>query len=372
MATAASTAELAVLLIDASKGLLTQTRRHSHIVSLFGIREVVAVVNKMDAVGWSESEFERISEAYLAFAAGLGFANVLCVPACALSGDNITRASEAMPWYGGPTLIEHLESVDVAASGSEEPFRMPVQWVNRPNSQFRGYCGSVVSGRVHPGDRLAVAPSGKTAAVARIVTTDGDLDEAGAGQAVTLTLTEEIDVSRGDVLAAHDARPAIADQFSAHLLWMSEQPMLPGRSYLLLIGTALVPAQVTELKHRLNVNTFEHVAAKHLDLNEIALCNVSLDRPVAFDPYAENRDMGAFILIDRISNATVACGCTAPFREHSLAGTQGRQGGARGIKAAETLRAVAYRPLRGRKIHHRRPGGAVAVQSRPPYHRAGR
>jgi bifunctional enzyme CysN/CysC len=308
MATGASTAELAVLLIDASKGLLVQTRRHSHIVSLFGIREVVAVVNKMDAVGWRQSEFERIRDAYLAFAAGLGFASVLCIPACALTGDNVTRASEAMPWYRGPTLIEYLETVHVTSSAGERPFRMPVQWINRPNSQFRGYCGSIVSGRVRAGDRLVITPSGRTAEVARIVTADGDLEQAEVGEAVTLTLTEEIDVSRGDVFAAHDARPSIAEQFSAHVLWMGERPMLPGRSYLLRTGTALVPAQITELKHRLNVNTFEHVAAKHLDLNEIALCNLSLDRPIAFDPYAENRDMGSFILIDRISNGTVACG----------------------------------------------------------------
>ena len=216
----------------------------------------------------------------------------------------------AMPCPGtaGPTLIEHLETVEIASSASDKPFRMPIQWVNRPSSEFRGYCGNVVSGRVRPRDRLALVPAGKTVEVARIVTSGGDLDEAVAGQAVTLTLTEEVDVSRGDVLVAHDARPVIAQQFSAHIIWMNEQPMLPGRSYLLQTGTALVPAQVTELKHKMNVNTFEHVAAKHLDLNEIAVCNVALDRAIAFDPYVENRDMGAFILIDRITNATVGCG----------------------------------------------------------------
>jgi bifunctional enzyme CysN/CysC len=308
MATGASTAELAVLLVDARKGLLPQTRRHSHIVALLGIRDLVLAVNKMDAVGWSESEFERIRTNYLAFAAGLGFANVTCIPASALYGDNVTRRSDAMPWYRGPILLEYLESVEISSSALGKPFRMSVQWVNRSSSQFRGYCGTIVSGRVRPGDRLALLPAGKMVEVARIVTAAGDLGEATAGQAVTLTLTEEVDVSRGDVFAAHDARPAVAEQFSAHVIWMSEQPMLPGRSYLFQIGTALAPAQITELKHKVNVNTFEHVAAKHLDLNEIAVCNLALDRPIAFDPYAENRDMGAFILIDRLSNATVACG----------------------------------------------------------------
>jgi len=308
MVTGASTAELAVLLIDARKGLLPQTRRHSHIVALLGIRDVAVVVNKMDAVGWNRAEFERISSEYRALASGLGFTQVLCIPASALHGDNVTRRSDAMRWYDGPTLLEHLETVEVAAAVAGQPFRMPVQWVNRPDSDFRGYCGTVVSGTIRPGDALAVLPGGASVSVARIVTHDGELAEAAAGQAVTLTLAEEVDISRGDVLGAPDARPAVADQFSAHVIWMSKQPMLPGRSYLLQIGTALVPAQVTELKHKVSIDTLERIAAKHLDLNEIGLCNVMVDRAIAFDPYAENRDMGAFILIDRISNATVACG----------------------------------------------------------------
>ena len=311
MATGASTADLAVLLIDARKGVLTQTRRHSHIVALFGIRDVVVAVNKMDTLDWGEAAFERIKAEYEAFAASIGLANVMCIPVSALHGDNVTRGSDAIPWYRGATLIEHLETVDITSSASEKPFRMPVQWVNRPNSQLRGYCGTIVSGSVHPGDRMAVLPAGRTAEVARIVTFDGDLQEAAAGQAVTLTFSEEVDISRGDVIAADDARCAIADQFSAHVVWMSEQPMLPERSYLLQTGTALVPAQITELKYKINVNTREHLAAKHLDLNEIALCNVALDRAIAFDPYAENRDLGGFILIDRMTNATVACGMIA-------------------------------------------------------------
>jgi bifunctional enzyme CysN/CysC len=311
MATGASTADLAVLLIDARKGVLTQTRRHSHIVALFGIRDVVVAVNKMDTLDWGEPAFERIKAEYEAFAASIGLANVMCIPVSALHGDNVTRGSDAIPWYRGATLIEHLETVDITSSASEKPFRMPVQWVNRPNSQLRGYCGTIVSGSVHPGDRMAVLPAGRTAEVARIVSFDGDLQEAAAGQAVTLTFSEEIDITRGDVIAADDARCAIADQFSAHVVWMSEQPMLPERSYLLQTGTALVPAQITELKYKINVNTREHLAAKHLDLNEIALCNVALDRAIAFDPYAENRDLGGFILIDRMTNATVACGMIA-------------------------------------------------------------
>jgi bifunctional enzyme CysN/CysC len=311
MATGASSADLAVLLIDARKGVLTQTRRHSHIAALLGIRDVVVAVNKMDTIDWSKDAFEIIKAEYEAFAASIGLANVMCIPVCALHGDNVTRGSDAMPWYAGPTLIEHLETVEITSGAAEKPFRMPVQWVNRPNAQFRGYCGTIMSGSVRPGDRLAVLPAGRSAEVARIVTFDGDLQKATAGQAVTLTFTQEVDISRGDVIAADDARRTVADQFSAHLVWMSEQPMLPERSYLLQIGTALVPAQVTELKYKVNENTLEHLAAKHLDLNEIAFCNLALDRPIAFDPYAENRDLGGFILIDRMTNATAACGMIA-------------------------------------------------------------
>jgi bifunctional enzyme CysN/CysC len=315
MVTEALTADLAVVLIDARKGILTQTRRHSYIVALMGIRDIVVAVNKMDAVAWSRAEFERIRGEYCAFAAGIGIANVVCIPVSALLGDNVTRRSSAMPWYAGPTLLEQLESVAISPGTANKPFRMPVQWVNRSSPQSRGYCGTIIAGRVRPGDRLAVLPAGGTVEVARIVTFDGELDEGVAGQAVTLTLTEEVDISRGDVIAAHDARPAVADQFAAHVVWTSEQPMLPGRSYLLQAGTVLVPAQVTELKHKINVDTFEHLAAKHLELNEIAVCNLALDRAIVFDPCAENRDMGGFTLIDRMTNATVAYGMIAfPLR----------------------------------------------------------
>jgi len=308
MATGASTAELAVLLVDARKGLLTQTRRHSHIVALFGIRDIVVIVNKMDAVAWDQRQFEQIQREYLEFATNLGDAKIVCIPVSALLGDNITQPSAAMPWYRGPTLLDYLETVEIASDAAERPFRMPVQWVNRANAHFRGYSGTILSGTVRPADRLTVLPVGRTVEVARVVTFERDLDKAQAGVPVTLTFNEEVDISRGDVIAANDARPTIADQFSAHVVWMSEQPMLPGRSYLLQIAATLVPAQVTELKHRINVDSFEQIAAKHLDLNAIAICNFALDRPIAFDPYVENRDMGAFILIDRITNATVACG----------------------------------------------------------------
>jgi bifunctional enzyme CysN/CysC len=308
MATAASNADLALLLVDAGKGLSAQTRRHGLIAALFGIREVVIAVNKMDIVDWSEAVFERIKAEYLAFAANLGSARILCIPVCALEGDNVTRASGAMPWYRGPTLIEHLESVQISSGAAEKPFRMPVQWVNRPSAAFRGYAGTIVAGTVRPGDRLAVLPAWMNVEVARVVGFEQELAQAQAGQSVTLTLAQEVEIGRGDVLAGHDARPAVADQFCAHVLWMNEQPMLPERSYLMQIGTAAVPAQATELKHKVNVGTFEHVAAKHLDLNEVAVCNFALDRPVAFEPYAESRDLGGFILIDRMTNATVGCG----------------------------------------------------------------
>lgn len=311
MATAASTAELAVLLVDARKGLLTQTLRHSYIVSLMGIRHVVLAVNKMDAVAWDAGIFEEISGAFCKFAAEIGVGDVTCIPISALRGDNVTSPSASMPWYAGPTLLAHLEGVGVSSDRMTKPFRMPVQWVNRPNQNFRGYSGTIASGVVRPGDRVAVLPSGRTTQVARIVTMDGDFESASAGQAVTITIADELDIGRGDVLAAETERPLLAEQFAAHLIWMGDQPMLPGRSYFLALGTSLVPGQVTELKYKVKVNTLEHIAAKHLELNEIGFCNIALDRPIAFDAYADNREMGGFILIDRVSNATVAGGMIA-------------------------------------------------------------
>ncbi len=311
MATGASNSEAAVILIDARKGVLTQTRRHSYICALLGIRHVVLAVNKIDLVDFSAERFHHIVGDYFGFAQTLGFASVTPIPLSARYGDNVTARSARMGWYDGSTLLEYLESLDAGSDLAERPFRFPVQWVNRPNLDFRGYSGTVASGSVAVGDRMAVAASGRESVVSRIVTADGDLREARAGSAVTLVLADEIDIARGDVLAPAAARPEVVDQFAAHVLWMAEDPMLPGRSYLMRIGTKYVPARVTTLKHKIDVNTLEHIAAKTLALNEIGLCNVATATPVAFDAYAENRETGAFILIDRFNNATAGAGMIA-------------------------------------------------------------
>jgi bifunctional enzyme CysN/CysC len=308
MATGASTADVAVVLVDARKGLLTQTRRHSYIVSLLGIRHVLLAVNKMDLVGYDQAVFDGIEAAYRALAAQLGIANVTAVPLSALKGDNLLQRSDATPWYEGPSVLEYLESVEVESNSADIGFRMPVQWVNRPNQDFRGFAGSVVAGAVKPGDEIVALPSGRRSRVSRIVTADGDLGEAAAGQAITLTLADELDISRGDVIASAHTPPQVADQFAAHLLWFGEQPLLPGRPYWLKLGTRTVSASVTEIKHKVDVNTQDQLAAKHLELNEVGYCNLYLDQPVAFERYADNRELGAFILIDRQSNATVAAG----------------------------------------------------------------
>ena len=308
MATGASTADLAIVLVDARKGLLTQTRRHSYILSLLGIRYVVLAVNKMDVVGYDRKIFEDIVAGYSELAGQLGIPNVTAIPLSALRGDNMLARSDATPWYQGPALLEHLETVDVTRGAGNRGFRLPVQWVCRPNQNFRGFAGTLVAGAVTVGDEIAVLPSGQRSKVKAIVTADGDLQRALEGQAVTLTLTDEIDASRGDVIAAASSPPEVADQFAAHLLWLGEQPLLPGRPYWLKIGSRTVGAQVTEIKHKVDVNTQDRLAAKHLDLNEVAYCNLYLDQPVAFETYADNRDLGAFILVDRQSNATVAAG----------------------------------------------------------------
>jgi bifunctional enzyme CysN/CysC len=308
MVTGASTAELAVILIDARKGVLTQTRRHSYIVSLLGIREVVLAVNKMDAVGYDQQVFDRIVADYREFAAQLGFRQIVPIPLSALEGDNTTDLSAKTPWYTGPALMPHLETVDVEEDLRKAPFRLPVQWVNRPNQDFRGFAGQIASGSVRPGDTLRVLPSGRQSTVTRVVTFDGDLDEAVAGQSITVTLADEIDVSRGDVLAPAEALPQVADQFQVTLIWMHEEPMLPGRPYLMKIGSATVTGTITELRHKINVNTLIHEPGKQLDLNEIAVCNLSTDRAIAFDPYADNRDTGGFVFIDKLNNDTVGAG----------------------------------------------------------------
>jgi bifunctional enzyme CysN/CysC len=308
MVTGASTAEVAVILIDARKGVLTQTRRHSFLVSLLGIRKVVVAVNKLDLVDYSREVFDQIEADFREFAAQVGLTDVVCIPMSALRGDNITEPSPHTPWYHGPTLLGYLETVPVGQRTQDGPFRMPVQWVNRPGHDFRGFAGVIVGGRVRVGDRVRVVPSGQQSTVTRIVTMDEDLDEAVAEQSVTITLADEIDISRGDVLCAADSPASASDQFEAHIVWMAEHEMLPGRSYLLKLGTRTVSASVSRPKYRIDVNTLEHTAATTLALNEIGVCNLNLDRPIAFDPYAENRDMGGFVLIDRLTNATVGAG----------------------------------------------------------------
>ena len=308
MATGASNCDVAIILIDARKGVLTQTKRHSYICSLLGVKHVVLAVNKIDLMGYDEDVFDRIVADYRSFAQTLGFLSLTPIPMSARFGDNVTIRSERMPWYPGPTLIEHLEEIDVASDRAAQPFRFPVQWVNRPNLDFRGFSGTIVGGAVRPGDKVVVSASGKTSTVERIVTYDGDLPYAEAGDAVTLTLADEVDIARGDLLAQPDARPEVADQFAANLLWMAEEPMLPGRQYLMRIGTQYVPTRVTALKHKIDVDTLEHLAGRTLALNEIGVCNFASTTPVAFDPYEESRDTGAFILIDRYTNATVGAG----------------------------------------------------------------
>ncbi|MGD0141787.1 MAG: sulfate adenylyltransferase subunit CysN [Rhizomicrobium sp.] len=308
MATGASNSELAVILIDARKGVLTQTRRHAFIASLLGIQHVVLAVNKIDLVEFSKDVFDAIVADFASFAKKLHFQSLVPIPISARFGDNVIGKSENTTWYTGPSLLEHLETVDVETALGGKPFRLPVQWVNRPNLDFRGFSGTVVSGRIKPGDEVVVAKSGRRSAIRRIVTMDGDLDEALPGEAVTLTLADEIDISRGDLLSAPAARPEVSDQFSAHLLWMAEDEMLPGRQYLLKIGARTVPVSITELKHKVDVNTLDHMAGKTLALNEVGYGNISAAQPVAFDAYTDNRDTGGFILIDRFTNATVAAG----------------------------------------------------------------
>ncbi|MBN8264174.1 MAG: sulfate adenylyltransferase subunit CysN [Xanthomonadales bacterium] len=308
MATGASTADVAVVLVDARKGVLAQTRRHSYIVSLLGIRHVLLAVNKMDLVGYDQAVFDVIVASYGDLAAQLGIAHVQAVPLSALQGDNMTSASAATPWYTGPSLLGWLETVEVAPPPRQAGFRLPVQWVNRPHQDFRGFAGTVAAGVVAAGDEVVVLPSGRRSTVARIVTADGDLAEAGEGRAITLALSDEVDASRGDVIAAAGDPPEVADQFAAHLLWMGDERLLPGRPYLLQVGARTVGASVTEIKHKVDVNTQEPLAAKHLELNEVAYCNLHLDQPIAFEPYVRNRALGGFILVDRQSNATVAAG----------------------------------------------------------------
>jgi len=308
MVTGASTADVAVILVDARYGVLTQTRRHSYLVALLGIKHVAVAINKLDLVDYSQEVFDRIEADYRAFAAEIGLDDITCIPMSALKGENITAPSAHTPWYSGPTLMGYLESVKVDDDRQAGPFRMPVQWVNRPDLDFRGFAGEIVGGTIRVGDAVRVVPAGTTSTVTRIVTLDGDLTEAVAGQSVTLTLADEIDCSRGDVLCAADQPAPSADQFRCHLVWMSEEPMQPGRAYLLKLGARTVGASISGPEFRIDVNTLEQQQASTLQLNEIGACDVRLDRPIAFDPYVDNRDMGGFVVIDRLTNNTVGAG----------------------------------------------------------------
>ena len=308
MATGASTADLAIILVDARKGVLTQTRRHAYICSLLKIRNIVLAVNKIDLVEYSQDVFDAIDGEFRDFADKLGYASLVSIPMSARYGDNVIERSQALSWYTGPTLLSHLETVDVVSDRESKPFRMPVQWVNRPDLDFRGFAGTVSSGRVAPGDTVVVSNSGRTSTVTRIVTYDGDLKDARAGDAVTLTLADEVDISRGDLLAAADQRPEVTDQFAAHILWMAEEEMLPGRQYLMKMGARSVPVTVTELKHKVDVNNLERFAAKTLQLNEVGFANISAAVPIAFDAYKDNRETGGFIIVDRFTNGTVGAG----------------------------------------------------------------
>ncbi|WP_347331313.1 sulfate adenylyltransferase subunit CysN [Marinimicrobium locisalis] len=309
MVTGASTADAAILMVDARKGILTQTKRHSYLAALIGIRHVVVAINKMDLMDYSEKTFNRIVEDYREFARQIGLDNVTFIPLSALKGDNIITPSERMPWYRGTTLMGYLETVEVddeLMQGS--PFRMPVQWVNRPNLDFRGFSGQIASGVLRPGDKVRALPSGRESHVDRIYTYDGDLDEAVAGQSVTLTLTDEIDISRGDLISQASKPASVANQFEVTIVWMNDEPMLPGRTYLMKNGTKTVSATLTDIKYQVNVNTLEHTAAKKLELNAIGVCTINLDQNIAFDPYQENHDTGSFILIDRLTNNTMGAG----------------------------------------------------------------
>jgi bifunctional enzyme CysN/CysC len=309
MVTGASTANLAVILVDARKGVLTQTRRHSYLTHLLGIKSIVLAVNKMDLVNYAQATFDAIIADYRTFADSIGIQEFIAIPISSLAGDNITSASGNTAWYAGPSLISYLETVAIDATGAQRrPFRMPVQWVNRPNLDFRGFAGLISQGWVRPGDSVRVLPSGRTSTVSRIVTQDADLQEAVAGQAVTLTLADQLDCSRGDVLAAAEDPPEMADQFEATLVWMADEELLPGRPYWLKLATQLATATIHSPKYQINVNTMEHLAAKTLGLNAIGVANLSTDKPLVFEPYERSRELGGFILIDKISNATVAAG----------------------------------------------------------------
>ena len=357
--------------VDARKGVLPQTKRHAFICCLLGIRQIVLAVNKMDLVGFEQRRFDDIAGRFSAFAANLGEVSVAAIPLSARFGDNVTEISARMPWYGGLTLIEHLDSVDISGGCVGRPFRFPVQWVNRPNGDFRGFSGTVVSGSIAPGDNVLLAGSGRSARLKEIVTFEGTADRAQEGDAVTLTFETDIDIARGDLLADPREPPECVDQFAAHVIWMSDQPLVPGRSYLLKIGTRTVPATITALKHRIDVETLAHLADRTLGLNGIGFCNLSTAAPVAFDPYATSRHTGAFILIDRFTNETAGAGMIAfglrRAEQYPLAGADCRPGATRRAEGSVAGGAVADRIVRRRKIDDRRHRREKAARRRPPH-----
>ena len=309
MVTGASTADLAIIIIDARKGVLTQTRRHSYLCHLIGIKNIVLAVNKMDLVNYEQETFDQIVEEYKHFATEIGIDKFTALPISGFKGDNITAVSKNTPWYQGSPLMHHLEIVSLEqVDDDQDAFRMPVQWVNRPNLDFRGFCGKIASGQVRPGDEVRILPSGKTSHIDRIVTQDGDLDIAQKDQSVTLTLRDEVDCSRGQIITAAKEPLEVADQFETTLIWMEEEALTPGRAYYLKVGAQTVSATVAEPKYQINVNTLDHSAAKTLELNAIGVANITTDRAIPFAPYSENRELGGFILIDKITNATVAAG----------------------------------------------------------------
>ena len=309
MATGASTADVAIILVDASQGMLTQTRRHSFIVSMVGVKRIVLAVNKLDLVDYSQDIFNRIHSEYCKFAeASLDLESITAIPISALMGDNIVNQSEKMTWYNGPTVMDYLENVEVIEMSQSRPFRMPVQWVNRPNSEFRGFAGLIGSGVISQGEKIRVLPSGNESTVERIITGDGDIKSAGAGLSVTITLTDEIDISRGDILVTASNPCSNADQFQTRILWMDENAMMPGREYLFKSNTQQTSLTLGRLKYRIDVNTLDELPAKILDMNEIGVCNISLSRRIAFDPYESDPTMGGFIIIDRLTNNTVGMG----------------------------------------------------------------
>ena len=371
MVTGASTADVAVILIDARKGVLTQTRRHSYLVSLIGIDRVVLAINKLDLVGYSQGVFDRIEADYRAFADSIGLKDIVCIPLSATKGDNVTSPSVNTPWYRGPALMDYLETVAIDREADKSPLRMPVQWVNRPNLDFRGFSGRLVGGAVRVGERVRALPSGKESAVTRIVTQDGDLERAVAGQSVTITLRDEIDISRGDLLCSAESPASVADQFEATIVWMSEEEMLPGRPYLLKIGAKTVGATVAQPKYKVNVNSLEHVAAKTLHLNEIGVCNLNLDQAIAFDSYRENRDTGGLHsdrpVFQRNDRRGLVAFRAAPVAEHPLASHRDQQAGSRAADGSQAVHGLVHRSVRGRQIDGGQSGREETSRAGPAH-----